>query len=71
MLVSSWVKFEQNNANGRQVGGERRDIQVQICTAIGLGPIKTHLYAFLGSPVETIRKANTKLTVVMCCQIFD
>ena len=25
----------------------------------------------LGFPVETIMKADTKLTVVMCCHLFD
>ena len=40
-------------------------------TAIGLGPILTNLQAFLGFPVETIMKADTKLTVVMCCHLFD
>ena len=30
----------------------------------------THLQAFLGFPVKTIMKADTKLTVVMCCHIL-
>ena len=29
------------------------------------------LQAFLGFPVETIMKADAKLTVVMCCHLFD
>ena len=35
---------------------------------------KTNLDPFiivLGFPVETIMKADTKLTVVMCCHLFD
>ena len=34
-------------------------------------PIQTHLQTFLGFPVETILKGDTKLTGVMCCHIFD
>ena len=34
-------------------------------------PISRCLEAFLGFLVETKRKAYTKVTVVMCCQIFD
>ena len=37
---------------------------------ICLGFVKTCLEAFLGFLVETKRKAYTKLTVVICCQIF-
>ena len=40
-------------------------------TVPGLGPTKTHIYAFLGFPVEKKMKADTKLTVAICCQIFD
>ena len=40
-------------------------------TKLCLGPIKTCLEAFLGFLDKTKIKAYTKLTVVMCCQIFD
>ena len=36
--------------------------------------LKTNLEPFtdvLGFPVETIMKADTKLTVIMCCHLFD
>ena len=39
------------------------------CTESCLGPIQTHLEAFLDFLVKTKMKAYTKLTVVMCCQI--
>ena len=35
-----------------------------------LGPFQTCLAAFSGFPVNTKMKADTQLSVVMCCQIF-
>ena len=37
----------------------------------GTVSLQTHLLAFLGFPVETIIKVDTKLTDVMCCHLFD
>ena len=39
-------------------------------TTLGLDPIQTCLETFSGFPSRTTMKAYTKLTVVMCCQIF-
>ena len=38
-------------------------------TELWLGPIQTHVEAFLGFLVKTKMKAYKKLTVVMCCRI--
>ena len=40
-------------------------------TWLCLRPIQTNLEASDGLPVKTKMKADTKLTVVMCCHIFD
>ena len=40
-------------------------------TKLCLGPISTRPEAFLGFLEQTTMKADTKLTVVMCCHIFD
>jgi hypothetical protein len=42
--------------------------QILKTTAIGLGPIESHLYTFLGFPVKTLLHADTQLTVLLCCQ---
>ena len=39
-------------------------------TWLCLSPIQTNLEASEGLPVKTKMKADTKLTVVMCCQII-
>ena len=38
---------------------------------MGLGSIKTHYKLFSVFQVETVMKADTKLTDVMWCQIFN
>ena len=56
---------------GRPAWHKKLKQQTFETTAIGLGPIKTHLQAFLGFPEETVMKADTTLTVVMCRHLFD